>query len=270
MKYSLIRDGASIETFKAYLRGSKDTIIAIETTRGDVFGVYTSSPWRTGPTLFGGCPSFVWKMRYNRNTPCHSLIEQATLESEIDVYFLLDRTVRMQLCSHDRIGVGVGNMNRYDSTGNVIETEEEEEKRNGKNYGFAICLEDDLLSGTTSRCACYKSPCFVDSASNGEPFEVLNLEAWSLTPAFSQESAEKLEMTQYFVSESIRNTARSVRSLSSNDTFSSRDLDQHNFYRRVGHDDSHEELRDQWQLRRMMDGAGARTRGIGASPRFSK
>jgi hypothetical protein len=160
------------DTFKSYARASKDNILAIETTKGDVFGVYTSSPWRTSPTLYGGDPSFVWKMRYNRNSPCHSLIEQATLESEIDVYFLLESGARVQLCTHDRIGVGVGNMNHYDSMGNCIETEEDEEKRNGKNYGFAICLEDDLLSGTTSRSACYKSPCFVDPDSNGEPFEV--------------------------------------------------------------------------------------------------
>ena len=271
MKYSLVRDGASLETFKAYVRGAKDSILAIETTKGEVFGVYTSSPWRTNPTFFGGYPTVVWKMRYNRNTPCHSLIEQATLESEIDVYFLLERGVRVQLCTQDHIGVGVGNMNRYDSVGNMMESAEDEEKRNGKNYGFAICLEDDLLSGTTSRSACFKSPCFVDSSSNGEPFEVLNLELWTLTPAFSQESAEKLEMTQYFVSESIRSTARSDISQASNSgRFSSRDLDPNSFYRRIGHDDSHEELRDQWQLRGMMDGAGAGNRGMGASPRFSK
>jgi hypothetical protein len=270
MKYSLIRDGASLDTFKAYVRGAKDIIIAIETTRGDVFGVYTSSPWKRNSTLFGGAPSFVWKMRYNRNSPCHSLIEQATLENKIDIYPLLEQEVHIQMCTHDKIGVGVGNMNRYDSLGNMVESEQDEERRNGKNFGYAICLEDDLLSGTTSQSACYKSPCFVDKESNGEPFDVLNMEAWTLTPAFSQEAAEKLEMTHYFLSESIRSTARSVRSMSSHDTFSSRDLDQRSFYRRLGHDDSHEELRDQWQLRKMLDGDSAEGRGLGASPRYSK
>jgi hypothetical protein len=267
MKYSLIRDGASLDTFKAYVRGAKDIILAIETTRGDVFGVFTSSPWRRCPTLFGGAPSFVWKMRYNRNSPCHSLIEQATLESEVDVYHLVEQEVHIQMCTNDKIGVGVGNMNRYDSLGNIVESEQDEEKRNGKNFGYAICLGDDLLSGTTSRSACYKSPCFVDQNSNGEPFDVLNMEAWTLTPAFSQEAAEKLEMTHYFLSESIRSTGRTIHSMSSNDTFSSRDLDQHSFYRRIGHDDSHEELRDQWQLRKMLDGDGGR--GMGASPRYA-
>lgn len=271
MKYSLIRDGASLDTFKSYVRGAKDIIIAIETTHGDVFGVYTSSPWRTSPSLFGGTPSFVWKMKYNRNYKCHSLIEQATLESGIDVYHIVEHGVHFQMCTHDKIGVGVGNMNRYDSIGNVVESEYEKEQRNGKNYGYAICLEDDFLSGTTSRSACYKSPCFVDAESRGEPFEVLNLEAWTLTPAFSEDSAEKLEMTQYFASESMRSTARSsIQSVTSNDAFSSRDLDRHSFYRRIGHDDSHEELRDRWQLRSMMDGEGAEKRGMGASPRYNK
>jgi TLD len=266
MKYSLIRDGASLDTFKAYVRGAKDIILAIETTRGDVFGVYTSSPWRTSSTLFGGAPSFVWKMKYNRNFPCHSLIEQATLENEIDAYHLLDQDSHVQMCTSDKIGVGVGNMNRYDSRGNIVESEHDEEIRNGKSFGYAICLEDDLLSGTTSRSACYKSPCFVDSESNGEPFDALNLEAWTLTPAFSQEAAEKLEMTQYFMSESIRST---VRSMSSIDTFSSRDLDQHSFYRRLGQGDSHQEIRDQWQFRTMQGGDGGGETGMGGvSPRY--
>lgn len=273
MKYSLIRDGASLDTFRAYARASKDNILAIETTRGDVFGVYTSSHWHTSPHLFGGSPSFVWRMRHSRTSPCHSLFEQAQMESEIDVYFLLDKTVRIQTCTHDRLGVGVGNMNKYDGEGKIIQTEQEEEQKNGKNYGFAIALEDDLLSGTTSRSPSYKNPCLCDPSSNGEVFQVLNVELWSLTPAFSEDSAERLELTSYWFAESIRNTSRSFRSLDGRESSSrsSRNLDQESFYRKLGHDDEHEELRDQWQYRRMMDGAGVSNgRAVGSSPRFTK
>jgi hypothetical protein len=268
LKYSLIRDGASLDTFRAYARASKDTILAIETTRGDVFGVYTSTPWRTSPTLFGGAPSFVWRMRQSRTTPCHSLIEQAQMESEIDVFFLLDKAVRIQTCTHSRLGVGVGNMNTYDAEGNIFQTEQEAEEQNGKNFGFVIALEDDLLSGTTSRSPSYKNPCLCDPSSHGEVFQVLNVELWSLTPAFSEDAAERLEMTQYLVSESARSSSRSV---TSNDGrgFSSRDLNQENFYRRIGHDDEHQELREQWQYRGMMDGTGG-GRAAGSSPRFTK
>lgn len=258
MKYSLIRDGASLDTFRNYARASKDTILAIETTRGEVFGVYTSSPWKTNPTFFGGAPSFAWRMRQSRMTPCHSLIEQAQMESEIDVFFLLDKAARIQTCTHNRIGVGVGNMNKYDAEGLILQTELEAEEENGKNFGFVIALEDDLLSGTTSQSPSYKNPCLCDPSSHGEAFQVLNVELWSLTPAFSEESAERLEMTQYLVSESVRNSfhnsvrssARtSSRSYTSSDGvgFSSRDLTQEKFYHKIGDHDDHQELREKWQ-----------------------
>ena len=47
LKYSLVRDGASMNTLKRYVRASTNTILAIETTTGEVFGAFTTSPWRT-------------------------------------------------------------------------------------------------------------------------------------------------------------------------------------------------------------------------------
>jgi hypothetical protein len=214
MKYSLVRDGASLDTFKQYARASKDSILAIETTKGDVFGCCTSSAWRTTFSFFGGTPSFVWRMRYNRNTPWHSLIEQAQLESEIDVYFLMDSQSRAQCLQSDMIAVGEGEMEMLEEE-DIDETDSEDGETKGAiDYGFAIALRDDLLSGTTSKCSSYKSPCLVDTSSNGESFDALNLELWTFTPCFSLDSAEKLEMTQFVVSESMRNA--SVNSATSN------------------------------------------------------
>ena len=45
MKYSLIRDGASFFTLLQNVRGSQHTVIAIETTYGEVFGSFSSSQW---------------------------------------------------------------------------------------------------------------------------------------------------------------------------------------------------------------------------------
>lgn len=45
MKYSLVRDGASLFTLLQNVRASKHTLIALETTGGDVFGAFTSTPW---------------------------------------------------------------------------------------------------------------------------------------------------------------------------------------------------------------------------------
>mmetsp|Transcript_85526 Transcript_85526/g.128154 ORF Transcript_85526/g.128154 Transcript_85526/m.128154 type:complete len:557 (+) Transcript_85526:197-1867(+) len=270
MKYSLVRDGACLNTFKQYARASKDSILAIETTKGDVFGCYTSSAWRTTFSFFGGAPSFVWRMRHGRNTPCHSLIEQAQLESEIDVYFLLDGQYKAQCLTSSMIGVGEGDVRLFDDDGEVLETGSDSENDDtiGKNYGFAIALQDDLLSGTTSKCSSYTSPCLGDTSSKGEPFEVLNLELWAFTPCFSLDSAEKLEMTQFFVSESMRNASTNSAN-SDRSQFSSSDFVQDQFYRRVGQGDDHSELRERWQYRNMMDGGTAPSRGIGASPRFN-
>jgi hypothetical protein len=57
LKYSLVRDGASMHTLKQYVRGSANTILAIETTTGEVFGAFTTSPWRT---QFGKLLKLVW------------------------------------------------------------------------------------------------------------------------------------------------------------------------------------------------------------------
>jgi hypothetical protein len=267
LKYSLIRDGASLDTFKQYSRASKDTILAIETTKGEVFGCYTSSSWKTNLSFYGGAPSYVWRMRQNRNTSCHSLIDQAKMESEIDVYFYIEEGRRVQCCKSDIIGVGEGRVAKFNIYGEI---EEEDTELDGKNFGFAIALQDDLLAGTTSKCSSYKNPCMVDPMSNGETFQVLNLELWTFTPCFSLDSAEKLEMTHFFVSESMRDTSiMSTSSTRSDHQFSSRELSQDQFYRRVGQGDEHEELRERWQYRSMMDGNLQANRGIGASPRFN-
>jgi hypothetical protein len=257
LKYSLLRDGASLHTFKQYARASKDTILAIETTKGHVFGSFTSTPWRTNSSFFGGSSSFVWKMRHNRHTPCHSLFEQAEMESEIDVFFLLEEGQKPQCCTSDILGLGGGKLKEYDLNGHVIGMDNDNEE-----YGFAIALQDDLLSGTTSKCHTYKNPCLADVSSNIETFEVLNLELWTFTPCFTLDSAEKLEMSQFFMSESIRHASMNSGSMNSDTLridsgdimFGSRDFDQHEFYRRIGHGDANEELRERWQYRSMMDG----------------
>jgi hypothetical protein len=46
LKFSLIRDGASLDILKKYCRAARYTILAIETTNGEVFGSFTSAPWR--------------------------------------------------------------------------------------------------------------------------------------------------------------------------------------------------------------------------------
>jgi TLD len=46
IKYSLVRDGANLYTLLRHVRASTRSILAIETTDGQVFGAFTSQPWR--------------------------------------------------------------------------------------------------------------------------------------------------------------------------------------------------------------------------------
>ncbi len=64
MKFSMVRDVASMSTFLRHARGSKHTFLAIETTDGEVFGSFTSAPWRKNWNYFGGQDSFLWRMRH--------------------------------------------------------------------------------------------------------------------------------------------------------------------------------------------------------------
>jgi hypothetical protein len=270
LKFSLVRDGASLQTLKQYVRASKYTILAIETPTGEVFGSFTSSPWCHNLGFFGSAPAFVWKMRHSRRTKCYSLFDQAQLESEIDVYMYSGTNELVQACRHDQLEVGGD-----DGLPNLDEGQSYSElpdnfARN-VNSGFAIALDEDLLTGTSNPSPTFSNPSWCGF---GDTFEVSNLEVWTFTPAFDVKSAERLEMTKFFIAESIRESAscNSPSDLSQNSArssqFSSQELVQEEFYRRVGHDPKSEARRDRWQYLNMMGGTDGVNRGVGGSPRF--
>jgi len=274
LKFSLIRDGASLDTMKRYVRAPKYTILAIETDRGDVFGCFTSQPWRTCPGFFGSAPAFVWKMRHSRRTRCSSLFDQAQLESEIDVYPFAGTagSQYVQVCKHDMIAVGgdddmssaLDNFSSELSVGSAFEMQ-----------GFAIALEDDLLRGTTSPSASFGSPSLLcgsdNNGTNGDKsqvFFVSGLEVWTFTPCRDVDSAEKMELSKYFVEQSTRSSITSTPG-SRSPSLRREDLVQSEFYKRVGQDVESEERRDRWQYHNMMGGVAAAGGGRGmASPRF--
>ena len=61
LKYSLLRDGASMHTLLQHSRGAKYTIIALETVDGEVFGSFTADPWRKDWNYFGSGEAFLWE-----------------------------------------------------------------------------------------------------------------------------------------------------------------------------------------------------------------
>ncbi len=190
MKYSLLRDGASFHSMLQKIRGATHTIVAIETVDGEVFGSFTSEPWRKNWKYFGNGESFLWRMRQSRKTPCFDVFDQAKMESELDVYPWSGHNDCVQLCTHDTIAVGGGTTSDEKKNDDAESTTE---------YGFGFAIEKELLYGTSSSCATFSSPPLSIVHKDGSPFEIVNLEVWALTPCDTLEEAQKLELGQLFL-----------------------------------------------------------------------
>jgi hypothetical protein len=106
MKYSLVRDGASMVALLKAARGAKSSFLAIETVDGEVFGSFTTQPWRKNWNYFGGTESFLWRMQHSRKEKTKSIIDQAQMESEIEVYPYTGTNDHIQLCTHDKLAIG--------------------------------------------------------------------------------------------------------------------------------------------------------------------
>jgi hypothetical protein len=255
LKYSLVRDGASLETLRNYSKASPDTIIAIQTTKGECFGCFTSSTWRIRNGYFGHGEPFIWRMRYNRCSPCYSLFEQARLESEIDVFPFSSLNKEVQLCTHNMIGIGGGELNLEkmdDATKSFYSRSQLLE------LGFAFVLHDDLLKGVTSPCPTFCSPRLTTDESG--IFDVLNLEVWTFTPCNDVESAEKLEIRKFERMSNLSWGGISDSMMSTSPTASTKD-----FYRRVGENEDEVE-REAWALSSLNQGL---TNAISAkTPKF--
>jgi hypothetical protein len=234
-QFSLARDGASLDTLKQYCRASAYTILAIETTRGEVFGAFTSQTWRHHLGFYGSQPAFLWKMRHDRQTKCASLFDQAQLESEIDVFMFTGNNEYVQVCHHDLLAVGGDeNVTIVESKGlSVDETilglgSGDANSCSANRAGFGLALDKDLLRGTTSPTSTFKNPSLCGHGNATESFIVFGLEVWTFTPCRDVGSAEKLEMSKYF----MKNASKVM---DANELkFGSPEEIQHDFYRRVG------------------------------------
>ena len=267
LKFSLIRDGASLDILKRYCRAATHTILAIETTNGQVFGAFSSAPWRLSNRYFGTGEAFLWRMRHGRNTTVHSLFEQAQLESEIDVFPYNGSNDYIQLCTSDKLALGGGNILKKGHTA-VQEDEPFDAPAvflEDNVYGFGLALDKNLLHGTTSPSATFGNANLINNSESGETFDVMNLEVWGFTSAQTEKDAEKSEMSMFFVRESISSNMSSSRDTSVHSMFDADDLSsQEQFYRRIGQNDENESDRDAWQYTNMMNPvAGSPYRSMG-------
>eukprot|EP00533_Pseudo-nitzschia_delicatissima_P000163 CAMPEP_0116104120 /NCGR_PEP_ID=MMETSP0327-20121206/14274_1 /TAXON_ID=44447 /ORGANISM="Pseudo-nitzschia delicatissima, Strain B596" /LENGTH=1110 /DNA_ID=CAMNT_0003596327 /DNA_START=185 /DNA_END=3517 /DNA_ORIENTATION=- len=200
MRYSMIRDGASLQTLLKRARGIKYSILAVETIDGEVFGSFTGQAWRKSWNYFGTGESFLWRMRHSRLEPTNGILDQAQKESEIDVFPYTGENDFIQLCTHDRIAVG-GGIPEEDLS---VEKKTEPPMSNplidhNHDWGLGLALRSDLLEGSSSPCVTFGSPSLSKSKPNGDRFEVVNVELWAMTPCATEEDAEKLELGKLFL-----------------------------------------------------------------------
>jgi len=206
LKYSLVRDGASLVSLLRQIRGAKNTLLAIETVDGEVFGSFTSSPWRKNWNYYGNGECFLWRMRRTRSDKDlqHSIIDQAKLESELDVYYWTGRNELVQYCTTDMIALGGGALSDDAIVPSATEEERDSPEKtpsfpNTAQGGFGLAIDSDLFRATSSSCATFQNPPLSQIHADGTPFEILNLEVWTLTPTHDVESAENLEMKTLFL-----------------------------------------------------------------------
>ena len=256
LKYSLCRDGASLDILKRYCRAAVHTIVAIETTDGDVFGSFTSAPWQTNNRYFGTGESFLWRMRQNRNSPVSSLFDQAQLESEIDVFPYNGSNSYVQLCTSDKLALGGGGTLSPGLDQQEICRNEDEDVVSS-NYGFGLALDRNLRHGSTSPSATFGNSALVScGGEGGQTFDVMNLEVWALTSASTEKEAQRQELSMFFVRNSISSLSKmstSPQDTSNSSIFSADDLNPETFYRRIGENDESELDRTAWNYANMMN-----------------
>jgi TLD len=202
LRYSLVRDGASLHSFLDIAKKcSPRAILAIETVDGEVFGCYTSETWHRASESYGHGPSFLWRYRHNRHHKTWSVLDQAILEGELDVYPLVagSRT-EVQLCTTTTFGLGgireTVTPDRTLSDGTMVGKDE---------WGFGLRMTGDLLlEGTSSPCYPFQSPSLSRIHADGSRFEIVNMELWTMTPCLDAVEAERLELKHLFLREHLR------------------------------------------------------------------
>jgi len=210
LRYSLVRDGASLENIFKIMRHSQRTILAIETSDGQVLGSFTSSPWRSnGNNYYGSCEAFVWNLRKSRlnnkgEESSQNLDEYILRESSVDVFRWNAKkgNRNVQLSNENKLFVGGGDpeMDVEEKVQDGIGGKEREEIDSNLQWGMSLALDKELLRGTSSRCATFGSDPLIDNRhTRSDVFEITNMEIWALTPCMNEEMAEELELGRTFV-----------------------------------------------------------------------
>ncbi|KAL3942719.1 MAG: hypothetical protein SGBAC_003126 [Bacillariaceae sp.] len=189
LKYSMVRDGASMYTLLQKTKTSQHSIIAIETTEGEVIGAFTSQPWTISLNFYGTAESFLWRLRGLRDASRPS--DTSTRPETMDVFPFAGNNFNIQLCTADNLSVGGGHPDQTSvkGFGDV----------NVSDWGFGINIGEDMQKGTSSPCITFESPSLSKFHKDGSVFAISNIEVWSLTPCNNLKEATKLEQTKRLI-----------------------------------------------------------------------
>jgi len=149
-------NSSSLSTLLEKIGTSNYTILAIETTKGHVFGAFCSTQWRFQPYWYG-TDAFLWRIDQS----------QHFCDNQVMIYPCTVHGDRIQFCTRTALALGGGNSDKVTS-------------------GIALVIDGDLLGGETSACTTFDSPRLCDES---HEFEIQRLEAWTLTPGDSIERA---------------------------------------------------------------------------------
>jgi hypothetical protein len=124
------------------------------------------------------------------------------------VYPIRDSSSMIQLCTCDTIAVGggAGALPPGTATTNtsccaVDHNHKGTTSPSDHEWGYGLCIESDMLHGSTSPCHTFYSPSLSSQHADGSRFDIINLELWTLTPCITVQEAERLEFVKRFLQE---------------------------------------------------------------------
>lgn len=146
LKYSTDRDGMSVHTLFRLCENISPTIVGLKDTLGRVFGCYAAQPWKSSSMRYYGTgESFVFSCK-----PVLSAYKWTR-----------------------------GNHFFQFSHGNILAM------GGGAGSHFALWVDEDLRTGTTSACSTFANPPLTNNVGDETDridFDILSLEVWTIVP----------------------------------------------------------------------------------------
>jgi hypothetical protein len=150
--YSITRDGDSFAAFLGRVKGHKNTLIVVQTTRGDILGGFADASWHQACKTKNGC-------FFGTGTSFLFSINPRECEDSVRVFLWRGINEYSQLCRWTDGAIGMG----------------------GGGGSFGIFLQDDFTRGTSGPCETYGN---IQPLSNSECFDVLNFEVYGFDRIF--------------------------------------------------------------------------------------